>query len=76
MPACEQPLLPMIETIRHELMRWFEKRRKVATAWPENGFVPEVSNHEMSLIVDYKGNYKVDNKSQTISVHASFGLDV
>ena len=25
MPAREQPLLPMIETIRHELMRWFEK---------------------------------------------------
>jgi len=76
MPACEQPLLPMIETIHHELMRWFEKRRKEATAWPENDFVPEVSNHEMSLIVDYKGNYKVDDKSQTVSVHANFGLDI
>ena len=76
MPAREQPLLPIIETIHHGLMSWFEKRRNEAATWSENGFVPKVSNREMRLTVDYKGNYNVDDKSQTASVHASFRLDV
>ena len=77
MSAREQPLLPMIETIRQELMDWFEQRRKDAALWPRNDFVPKVTGScEMKLTVDYKGSYIVDDKSSTVSVHARFRINI
>ena len=41
--AREQPLLPMLETIREKLMTWFDNRCREGARWPDGGVVPTVS---------------------------------
>lgn len=41
--AREQPLIPMLDTIRQQLMAWFDNRRREAAGLPDDGVVPTLS---------------------------------
>ena len=74
--AREQPLLPMLETIRSGLMDWFEKRRIEGQTFQANGFVPKVilniMNHLLTIL-GYETNFKVDDRRSPISLQTSSG---
>lgn len=49
--AREQPLLPMLETIRHQLMHWFVERRDSAVKLNDAFLVSEVSKAMQALMI-------------------------
>jgi hypothetical protein len=51
LPAREQPLLPMIETIREKLMTWFNKRRTEAAELSDDSYAPKVSLNLLKLVM-------------------------
>ena len=54
--AREQPLQPMLETIRDQLMGWFDNRREEGAKMRDGGFVPKIST-EIRKAMDTARSY-------------------